>query len=555
MEKTDNTKLIIIGLDGSTFDVLDPYIQKGILPHIERLVSQGAKGKLESAIPPVTGPSWVSFMTGVWPGKHGIYDFVKPMTNSIKRQAISYQDIRTPTIWSLLNEAGKKVGVVNLPITYPPPKVNGFIIPGLLTPQVDAEFAHPKGLMGELRQSIGTYVFDVYWQRYGQAGAEKFLDALIYCTGQRIKVMFYLLEKKSWDIFMGVFIGTDRIQHFLWHYIHPTHEKALTQKERRIVSKVADYYKQLDCFFRDLLKYINGKADLIVMSDHGFGPLEKKMYINRWLEENGYLFIHRNRARMMSIKGHLSHVIRLIVRALDPQELRKKAGIKIKRMASMSAYNFLDYIDWTKTTAYSASNTEQGIYINVRGREPQGIVTIGDYEKLKNEIIQRLKELRNPKTGEKVVTQIFKREEVYRGPYVEKAPDIILFLKDCEWVIDVQLKDTLYEEAGWHTGFGTHRLDGIFIGHGPNIRKGVEINGLRIIDIAPTILFHQGLPIPDGMDGRPLMEIFNEQFLNTHPVSYVHDREQPSLNRETSHVLSDRESEEIEEKLKGLGYL
>jgi predicted AlkP superfamily phosphohydrolase/phosphomutase len=551
MERTNNTKLIIIGLDGSTFDVLDPYIQKGILPNIERLISQGVKGTLESAIPPVTGPSWVSFMTGVWPGKHGIYDFVKPMPNSIKRQAISYQDIRTPTIWSILNEAGKKVGVVNLPITYPPPKVNGFIIPGLLTPHVYGEFAHPKGLMGELRQSIGKYVFDVYWQRYGKAGAEKFLDEIIYCTTQRIKVIMYLLEKKSWDIFTGVFIGTDRIQHCLWQYIHPAQEKALTKREHRIVSKVADYYRQLDCFFRDLLKQIDEKADLIVMSDHGFGPLERKMYINRWLEEKGYLFINRTRARMISFKDPLFHLIRLMVRKLDSRELRKK----VKRMSSMSAYNFLDYIDWTKTTAYSASNTEQGIYLNVHGREPQGIVTIGDYEKLRDEIIQQLKELRNPKTGERVVTQIFKREEVYQGPYVEKAPDIILFLKDCEWVIDVQLKKTLYEKAGWHTGFGTHRLDGIFIGHGPNIRKGVKINRVSIVDMAPTILFHQGLPIPEGMDGRPLVEIFNEQFLNTHHVSYIHDKERLSSKMETSQVLSDQELEEVEEKLKGLGYL
>jgi predicted AlkP superfamily phosphohydrolase/phosphomutase len=555
MKKSNGKKLIIIGLDGATFDVLDPYIQKGILPNMERLIYQGVKGKLESTIPPVTGPSWVSFMTGVGPGKHGIYDFVRPKSGSVKRRAVNYQDIRALTLWDYLNKAGKKVGVVNLPITYPPPKINGFIIPGLLAPNAEGEFAHPHGLMAELRKATGEYVFDVWWQRYGEPGVERFLGELIYCTEQRIKTISYLLEKKPWDIFMGVFIGIDRIQHYLWQYIHPVEKKQLSSREQRIVAQVVEYYKKLDNFFGNLIEWFKGEADLFVISDHGFGPLHNKMYINRWLEENGYLSVYRTRLRMVSIKRSIFYLIRSIVRILDPLKLRKKVGIKLKHIERMSAYDFLDCIDWTKTIAYSASNTEQGIYLNVQGREPQGIVNNNrEYEMLRDEIIQRLKELKDPETGEKVVTQIFKREELYQGAYVEEAPDIILFLKDGEWLIDVQLKDILYEKASWYTGFGTHRLDGIFIAYGSNIRKGVEITEAHIVDIAPTILYHQQLPVPQEMDGRPLLQIFNEGFIKEHQVLYQHD-ERYSLKTKTSQVLSAFELEEVEEKLKGLGYL
>jgi predicted AlkP superfamily phosphohydrolase/phosphomutase len=554
MKKSNNTRLVIIGLDGATFDVLGPYIQKGILPNMEHLIYQGVRGKLESTIPPVTGPSWVSFMTGMWPGKHGIYDFVRPKSGSIKRRAVNYQDIRVPTLWDYLNKAGKKVGIVNLPITYPPPQINGFIIPGLLAPNVEGEFAHPYGLMDELRKAVGEYVFDVWWQHYGEKNVKKFLEDLLYCTEQRIKTFNYLFERKKWDIFMGVFIGSDRIQHYLWQHILPTQEEVLYSGKHAIVSKICEYYEKIDQFLGSLLNWLGDEVDIFVVSDHGFGPLYKKMYINRWLIENRYLSINERRVKLLTLKKHLVSIMRPIIRNLDIYGLRKKISNRLKITGRMSAYNFLDCINWTKTIAYSASNTEQGIYLNVQGREPQGIVNNGEYEMLRDEIIQRLKELRDPETGEKIVTQIFKREELYRGAYVKEAPDIILFLKDGEWLIDVQLKDILYEKASWHTGFGTHRLDGIFIAYGPNIRKGVEIAGAQIVDIAPTILYHQQLPVPEEIDGRPLLQIFNEGFIKEHPVSYQYN-ERYSLKIKTSQVLSDLELEEVEEKLKGLGYL
>lgn len=552
-------KIIIIGLDGSTFDVLDPYIKQGMLPNIEHIIRNGVRGDMEAAIPPVTGPSWVSFMTGVGPGKHGIYDFVKPKPNSVKRQAVTYDNIHSPTLWDYLNKAGKSCGVVNLPITYPPPKVNGFVIPGLLTPNVEGEFAYPDGLMKEIRSSVGEYVLDVWWQKYGENGIEKFLDELQYCTEQRIKTMFYLLEKKKWDLFMGVFIGTDRIQHYIWQYIHPEKMEKCTPRELKIISRVADYYKQLDRFFGNLIERLNGDTDLFIVSDHGFGPLRGKMFINRWLEENGFLKVNRTDAYMASLKGRVFQQLRSVVRTLDPYGLRKKIGIEVKKGERLRAYDFLDCIDWDNSSAYSASNTEQGIYINLKDREPNGSVNgIEEYNRVRDEIIARLKNLNDPYTGEKIVSRIYKKEDLYQGPLMQNAPDIVLFLKDGEYLVDVQLKETLFEKAGWHSGWGTHRLAGIFMGYGPNIRKGTEINGTRIVDIAPTILSMLGIPIPEEMDGRPLLNIFKDGFFTENPVSYTSkdDGDDGTFQRGSENkTLSEQELEEVEEKLKGLGYL
>jgi predicted AlkP superfamily phosphohydrolase/phosphomutase len=363
------------------------------------------------------------------------------------------------------------------------------------------------------------------------------------------------MEKKKWDIFMGVFIGTDRIQHYLWKYIHPAKKESLTQREKNYVSMVYEYFKQLDEFIGELMKRMDENTNLIIISDHGFGPLYHKMYINKWLESMGYLKVLPQKARIVSAKKHLFHVMRTIVRSIDPLKVRKTLGIRLKRTERMGAYEFLNCIDWSKTRAYSASNTEQGIYLNLKGREPEGIVRQdGEYNTLRDEVIQALRDLKDPHTGERLVTEVYKREELYEGPFVANAPDIILFLKGGEYLLDVQLNDELFTEANWQTGSGTHRGDGILIGYGPNIVKGLTVKGACIVDLAPTILYSQNLPIPEYMDGRPLLNIFEKDFRRVYPVSYTKKGDSPSTKKETGPVLTDQESEEIQKRLKLLGY-
>lgn len=555
MNIQNKRKLVVIGLDGSTFNIIDPYIKKGLLPNIEHLIKYGVKGDLQSTVPPVTGPAWTSFMTGMDPGRHGVFDFVKPIENNIKRRPITYLDIKCPTIWDYFNQSGKKVGVVNLPVTYPPPVVDGFFIPGLLTPNAVGEFAYPHGIMGEIKKNSGEYVFDVWWQHYGKKGIDKFLNKLINCTRQRIKTIFYLMDKKEWDFFMGVLIGTDRIQHYIWQYILPEDEKKLSKQEQEIVKKVVSYFKLIDDFFGKFIGEYKDKADLLIISDHGFGPLNKKIYINRWLEKKGYLKVMRDRLKKRAIKRCAFQIAKTIVNILDPFKIRKKIFPDKNQKGRMRAYYFLNYIDWSKTTAYSASNTEQGIYINIKGREKFGIIDEHDYHKVRDCLIRDLKEIKHPETGEPMEIDIYKREEQYHGPFVDSAPDIIVLFKSGEYLMDVSLSEKLYETAGFHTGFGTHRMNGILIGYGNSFKKGVSLNHARIIDIAPTIFHVQGMEIPEEMDGKPLIDMINEQFMMENPVKYR--KRGDTLKKDTGTVsgLSEEEVNAVEEKLKGLGYM
>jgi predicted AlkP superfamily phosphohydrolase/phosphomutase len=293
------------------------------------------------------------------------------------------------------------------------------------------------------------------------------------------------------------------------------------------------------------------------MSDHGFGPLKGKFCINRWLEELGLLSYDPVKIKRFRLKTKIVPLLRQIVKKADPLNLRKKLTARItKNPERMGAYSFLDCIDWSKTVAYAASNTEQGIYINLEGREPSGIVKPGkDWDEERNLVINRLRDIRNPQTNERLVSRIYKREDIYSGPYVNNAPDIIFFLKEGEYLADVQPMNYLFEKTSWKTGTGTHRMEGIFVGYGKDIKAGLRIADAEIIDLAPTILNLMGVRIPDDMDGKVLTHIFTDDFLKDNPPQYVEGADSVTCDDQGDGVYSDQEAAELEAQLKGLGYL
>jgi len=228
-------RVLLIGLDGASFSVLRPWMEAGILPHMQQIAVKGGIGELYSTIPPVTGPAWASFMTGMSPGKHGIYDFVRPLKDRVGMEIVSYRHIGAETIFSILSRYGRKVGVVNMPLTYPVPQVDGFVISGMLTPKSATDYFYPLELAEELEKAGVDYVPDVWWQRYEEHEAEKFLQRLIYCTEQRIKTVKFLSGHFGWDLLAVVFVGTDRIQHALWSYIFPDERNRRERKEKEKV--------------------------------------------------------------------------------------------------------------------------------------------------------------------------------------------------------------------------------------------------------------------------------------------------------------------------------
>lgn len=550
-------KLIVIGLDGGTFSILDPLMQEGKLPNIENLVKEGVRGELLSTMPPVTGPAWASFMTGKSPGAHGLFDFVRPFPNDFRRYVVNYNHIKSKTLWSLLSENGKKIGVMNVPLTYPPPAVNGFLISGMLTPGIQSQYTYPATLAQELEEKFGQYTLDIWWQHYGPEGIKTFLKDLMDCTDKRGEITLHLMQSRQWDFFMTVFIGTDRIQHALWNFLFPGDGKTLSKTEKEIRELIIRYYQKVDDIIGRIVNRLDETGNLMIMSDHGFGPLKGKFCINRWLEGLGLLSYDPVKVKKFRLKAKVVPALRQIVTKVDRLNLRKKLVAKfVKAPERMSAYGFLDCIDWSKTVAYAASNTEQGIYINLAGREPYGIVKPGkDWDDVRNLVINRLRDIRDPGTGEKLVSRIYKREDIYSGPYVDNAPDIIFFLKEGEYLADVQPMSYLIEQLSWKTGTGTHRMEGIFIGYGKDIKNNLHITNARIIDLAPTILNLMNVPIPEDMDGKVLTEIFTDQFLNDNPPRYVGPSGGLYSDKEADGLYSDQESAHLEAQLKGLGYL
>jgi predicted AlkP superfamily phosphohydrolase/phosphomutase len=460
-----------------------------------------------------------------------------------------------------LSDLDKKLCVINVPLTYPPPPVNGILISGMLTPGTDCDFTYPASVAEELKKLVGgEYVLDVWWQHYGEK-VEPFLETLLSCTRQRVKACLHFFEEYDWDFFMSVFIGTDRIQHYLWNYIeHYILGNGATNPLRngeRIRDLIVQYYQEIDRYVGRILDSMGDDGTLIIMSDHGFGEMKGKFNINNWLMEQGLLSYHTKRLRMLRLRAKLAP-LRPALKRLDFLNLRRFLMNKVNaKSGRQRGFDFVQCVDWAKTKAYSVSSTEQGIYINVRGRDFHGNVEPGqEYEELRTSIIKSLQDLKDPATGEPLVSEVYRREQVYEGAYADRAPDIIFFLKGGEYIASVQPTSPLIEKASLRIGTGTHRLEGVFLSVGRDIRPNLPVESIRIIDLAPTILHLMGLPVPDDMDGAVAKEILAEGFLEENPIMRIHANDGDGARQGgDEREYSQEEERALADRLRGLGYM
>lgn len=556
MNYRKKNRVMVLGLDGATLKVIGPFARKGIMPHMKRILDHCAAGPLWSVTPPVTGPAWASFLTGKQPGKHGLYDFVKCVPGHVTRKPVNYTDIKSPTLLSLVGNAkGRSVCFFNVPITYPPPEINGFVVTGMLTPDTDVQFTYPEILKRKLETKFGPYILDVFWQRFSDDTAEQFICKLIEYEKQKLDVAKELFSEKPWDLFMAVFTGTDRIQHALWHVIEAILDGSkLIPRQERLKPLIKDYYALLDRGLADLINAAGKETTVLFMSDHGFGPLKKKFYINSWLQEKGWLSYDADLVRRVNRKKSFKAILKqYLMRFPVVQEFIARRGTLPLRKR-MQAYQFLDFIHWSRTQAFSVSNTEQGIYINLKGREPRGVINPGkEYETLRDSIMDALRSLHNPENGQPLVSHLYKKEELYHGPYMNHAPDIVFFLGEGEYLADVRLTDYLWEDLSWITGRGTHRKDGLFIAYGNGVRKGINVEA-NIVDLAPTVLFLLNRPIPEDIDGSILTSVFESDFLSARTPQFEAVKDTMEEGRQPF-SLSQEEEKKVFSNLKDLGYM
>lgn len=544
---TPSSKVVVIGLDGATWRVLIPLMRAGKMPTLQRLAVGGVVGSLESTVPDLTPPAWTSFMTGKRPGNHGVFWFGRIDPHNRSFAPSSSQGIRAETLWQILSRHGREVGVVNVPMTFPPRSVNGFMITGMLTPGTHLQFTYPSSLRDEILQLVGEYHLDVPWQSYLSRDVSIFLTDLEAMTRQRAKVTRYLQDRYPVDMLMVVFVGPDRIHHALWGYVAEDADSGDLPDFPIIRGRIESFYTELDSIIGNLVAAAGPKANVILLSDHGFGPYRRMVFLNKWLAQLG-LLTPRGSRWQRSLRSRIKELSKKL--GLSPQRLSDAIGLegvrKLKRVSSR--------IDWRRTKAYS---TWIGIQINLAGRESKGIVQPGaEYEALRNEIIQQLGNLVDPETGKQAFTGLCK-EEVYQGRYVEKAPgDIILFPNDDGYMAPsqaVDVPDVFARPPGWSPG--CHRPDGIFLAHGPIFRQGITIEGAHITDITPIILHALGLPIPGDLDGRPLKRVFTPDFWATHPVHWERPSDPEDMAQYPTEVGLDEDDQAIvEDRLRALGY-
>jgi predicted AlkP superfamily phosphohydrolase/phosphomutase len=554
--------LLIIGLDGATFDVLDPLIARGKMPNLARLKEQACWGRLQSTVPPFTAPAWSSFITGMNPGQHGIISFrTRDAYNySPKGSGFVNAERFDNTLWEILSAAGKTVGVVNVPLTYPPRPINGYLITGMLTPPGARNYTYPLDLADRLS---ADYIIDLDFIRVGDSFRQrdfppklKMMAAIRQMTQTRFRTCARLLQEEDWDFFMVVFTSTDRVSHFFWPYLETLIGGEATGIDPAVLQEVETYFSELDEGIGTLLRQVKPNTTVLIISDHGFGPAQSwRLYVNVWLEQLGLL-------KRRSAKGPLDlEHWRVLVgrqRFLGPL-LRRLVPPSVQNSVSAAARSVSDHIiDWTRTQAFFVPIYFHvcGIEINLIGIHRDGIVQPGNqYQTLRDQIIQHALSLRDPHSGHQLVEIAARREELYHGPFVEQFPDIILVLDPNYLGAPSLAGDVLTGPFLNPSRSGEHRQDGVFIASGPLIAGKGELKGLDLLDVPPTVLYAFGLPIPSTFDGRVVEELFSPAHLSAHPIAVQATRTTCPSSASLETALSDRDETALEERLRGLGYI
>lgn len=548
------TKILLLGLDGATFDLILPWAQAGLLPTLSHLMREGAWGPLRSTTPPLSPVAWPSFATGTNPGKHGIFNFLARRPSVYDWYPVSASDRIGLPFWTWAGQHGFRVGMFNMPMTYPPePIPNGYMISGMGVPDVDVRFADPVQLQSDLLKHFSPG--QLVERSVARFDGDSYGAYLLQTVDDNLAVLRYLLRRyPDTDLLCGVFIASDRAQHFYWRQM----EDPLAPPRQRVM--IQEVYMRLDQALGALIAE-HPDHTVLVMSDHGAGPYRRLVDLNQWLASHGWLrwqVSNEDRERRIHDWRHwyrrlgllLPYGIRWQLKSAMPAAWMRRLRAEIHR-ASLPVH-------WAVTQAYSLG-VSGAIYLNRMGREPLGCVRSGhEAEALLAEMEQALYALSDPDTGEPIVERVDRGMELYRGPAAYLAPDLVVSWKPGYYALSrlspdgAVFRGSLRWEGSGMIHSAEHRPEGILLALGPGIRRRVQVMGASIVDLAPTALHLMGLPIPSCMDGRVLTEVVDAQQLGRDPV-YVDVESELERGRFSSY--SEAEEQEVIGRLRDLGYL
>ncbi|RLF02794.1 MAG: hypothetical protein DRJ59_02630 [Thermoprotei archaeon] len=501
MKKTG--RVIVIGLDGGDWDILLPLVREGKLPNIKRLINRGIWGKLQSTIPPISASAWVSLFTGKNPGKHGIFDFAKVIVtkNGYRIKPVTSRDIDSLAIWDLLSMRGKRVAIINVPMTYPPWKVYGIMISGFPCPEKLGKHTYPRKLIYELKKEFGK---DLHFQpKYSPFDDEEaFVDDQFVIADYVEKVTLYIMER-NYEFIWTTFVGLDALGHVLWKYIdenHPRYKGA----SRKLKQAITEMCIRLDIALGKILSTMNEDDVIILVSDHGLGPVYYAVSLNKWLIDEGFIKLKTNFwTKVKKVLFNLGFTPNRLFSIVSLINLGKKIQTEAYRERSLIKMLInkitlsLDDIDWCNTLAYASGNMGQ-IYINKYAIQGQ------QYTSLISDLIDRLKRLTH--NDKQIFDLIYRKETLYRGKYLQEAPDIVCINSLQKYIVsrffELGSNKLIDVHPFWS---GTHRLYGIFAIHGRDTYFTSKRRNASVYDIAPTILSLYGLPIPKEMDGEAIV--------------------------------------------------
>lgn len=458
-------RVLVIGLDcAAPRFVFEPGAFD--LPHLRGLMARGCWGPLRSCDPPITVPAWACMMSGRDPGALGCYGFRNRRDYSYGGMTTANaRDVRVPRVWDILSRRGKKVVLVGVPQTYPPTPVNGWLAADFLAPDARAEYTYPKSLKVELEQALGEYQMDV--KDFRTEDKDRLRGDVFALMHNRFDAATHLLRTKPWDFLMMVEMGVDRLHHGFWKYADPQHPKHVPGNPYENVFR--EYYEALDARIGELLAHVGDETAVLVVSDHGARPMLGGICLNEWLMERGWLAL-------------------------------KERPAQATRLEDCA-------IDWPNTRAWGSGGYYGRVFINVAGREPQGIVPPDQYEAFRAELKSALESMPGP-DGAPLGTKAHRPEDLYRQ-VTGIPPDLFVYFGDLAWravgSVAPSAPKTCYTfDNDTGPDDANHDYYGIFIMDDRTSRGGIQLEKLGLMDVAPTILRLLGVDAPEAMQGKAI---------------------------------------------------
>jgi predicted AlkP superfamily phosphohydrolase/phosphomutase len=545
-EGTDGTdatnRAFVLGLDGIPWNLIKRWASAGELPHFAELLENGAAGTLESTRPANTALAWPSIATGVWPDKHGVYSF-RGLLPEYRHRLNTGNNVSRPALWEMASPAVAG----NVPMTYPASEIDGTMVTGMLSPAIDERATHPPEFHRELKNRIPEYRTGLDWNKYRDRPGE-FRPALASLLSARKRLMRLLMER-DWRLFFFVYTEPDRLQHLLWD------EEVLL-----------DHYKDLDAILGEVLAQADEGTTVYVVSDHGFAPIEKYVYVNTILREEGFLFEKGEtgtRSTLSRVGLSKSRVMNLLSRVgIDDDDLVSVLPRSlVERVADrIPGGHELHDVDYTRTEAFVHGSGN--LYINDAERFATGPVDPADREAKKRAVAEALTRVTDPATGEKALI-VHDGADLF--PTDDRSPDLVLEAAE-GYKPSLGLYDTRFSAEGVHDA--DHHPEGIFFAYGPDVAPGSRPADAAVVDVAPTVLHGLGEAIPYDTDGRVLSEIFADgsptaerpiatrEYVAEARTGDPADGSGSGPDRgEADEAVAEEDFEDVENRLRGLGYL